>query len=926
MKKIMSVFTACVILMTLLGGCAESVRQPSATESTAAARQDAVEAQTEPVLPPSVVENADMTPSDVIDAAEEIELTQAERFGLPTEKIGQRTISCREFMELSDVFVGFAAPEKLDEWKNEFKSTRKVDEPISRYDAVAVLYHAGQLVGGGYAEGGDMNAWTAYYINASYFDQITEDPNSPHYIGDYEFDQNGEWLGMNFYGYLFSHTSKISGRNLFYCNPDNCSFDMYDYPSYADGVLAILRLIGSVQPELFDQDLFPFDKPDPGIFNDELYEKIALYPDLTVDTLPRWTGLVFTGTADYYTDQISLLRYAKEWGYNAVRIFLLPSAYDDKWEKLDDKRYMLVMDQMIAEAIKIGMHVEICCNVLPGFWGDIRGEAGGYDGLGVMSYYMDCLYGDKHYQDLADEIWRTVATRYIDVPSAVLTMLPMQEMYYKDSWYEETTIHNEYTPQDVADYQSHIVDVIHEVDPDRIVVFEPLYEDSQFDKVSRPVIEAMKGKPNTVITYNYPGAGTWGYFALTQGTPDPDNYHHSTPVQPYPFYPYEAHDQVVREYPIKIGGFLPAGTQITLNVKKFECDESILKPLGYDGAEFRVLADGEVLYSEKFTPSEYAVGDTISYFMSYAESEKQIVVTLPKDTESVIMDIGSDLEYTWPHDSYDNGVRLYWSGLKIRLPDEYAVDQLWNASQYDITLGIADTDKPGLYMKHTSEILVPVRMGDLHYFNGTHDITVYKDVTYSTPYITGESDRETVTEYINGYVEKCNGWPGSIRLESFFGYSGERWEDYERFLTDNYDALTENGFSWWCNDLFYSNFSDAFVNQTMYGIEPTEYGRYPTFYKEVPELLQKYMAPGWCEFSAEADGKGSVSGSQMIIAGSSATLTAVPDDGAEFLGWYLDGELVSSEPSYTVEVGTDTKLVAKFTPSTMSDGADSAED
>ena len=410
MNKIISVFTACVIILTLLGGCAESAAPPSASESAALTTSDNINSEekaataqeeTEPIISPAADESAYATPSDFIDAAEEIELSQAAKFGLPTEKTDQRTLSGREFMELADVFVGFAAPEKLAEWENEFAVLREVDEPISRYDAVAVLYYAGQLVGGGYAEGGDMDAWTSYYMNASYFDQTAEGVEPVHYLGDYEFDQNGEWLGMNFYGYLYSHVSKVSGRNLFYCNPDNCSFDMNDYPSYADGVLAILRLIGSVQPELFDPDLFPFDKPDPAVFTDELYDKIALYPDITPDNMPRWTGKVIGIQDRYYTGDVQVIRDIKEWGFNAVRICLLPDAYDENYERLDNRGSLLLIDQMIAEAIKLGLHVELWCKMQPGNCSKYVSEGGT-----ATMYHFDHLYGDKYYQDLNDEIWR----------------------------------------------------------------------------------------------------------------------------------------------------------------------------------------------------------------------------------------------------------------------------------------------------------------------------------------------------------------------------------------------------------------------------------------------------------------------------------------------------------------------------------------
>lgn len=922
MKKILAVFTACVILMTMLGGCAESVIPPAASESKAVTpsddidadegvtSQDVIEAETEQVIPPAAAESIVATPSDVIDAAEEIELTQAAKFGLPTEKIGQRTLSGREFMELADAFVAFAAPEKLNEWKNEFKVMREVDEPIYRYDAMVVMYQAGQLVGGGYAEGGDMDAWTAYYVNASYFDQTDQSTSHYQFLENYD-----EYIEMNIFGYHYSHVSKVSGRHPFYCNPDNCSFDLLDYPSYADGVLAILRLIGSVQPELFDPDLFPFDTPDPAIFDDELYEKMALYPELTVDTLPIWTGMIFTGTADYYTDSVELVRNAKEWGYNAVRIFLLPSAYDEKWEKLEDVRYMLVMDQMIAEAIKIGLHVELCCNMLPGRWFDVRGEQAGITGL--MTYTMDLLYGDKYYQDLTDELWRTIAKRYKDVPNSCLSMLPMMiEVGYRDSWYEESTIHNEYTVQDVANYQAHLIDVIHEVDPKRILVFEPFaptspdYNAERFDLTAQQVVDAMVGKDNVAITYNFCDMA-YCYYMLSNDMPDPDNYNHGAPLADYPTYLYEASNQISGEYPLKIDGLLPAGTEITLNLRSV-----VINAEGVNKTTLFIEADGNRLYEEEMSAEDFNVKRGISYLYPYAESDKQITVTLPTDTDVLTLGVFTDVDYPHYPDRTDP-IYIEWSGIKAHLPEDYAVDQLWVASKLDYESGFSDVEG-GVYIRHTSDVYISPRTSGLTEHNAiNHDITIKDDLTYTTPSIRIETTPETIKSTFDLIENKSAAFTRTeVRSETPTGASSD-WNATRRYTTDVYNEITSHGLSWWANDVFYLHNKGPMIN-----IESTQWGRYEYFYSDVLELLQQYMAPGWCEFSAEVEGQGSVSGSQMIIAGNSATLTAVPDDGAEFFGWYLDGELVSSELSYTAEVSADTRLVAEFT---MPDGADNTE-
>ena len=851
-----------------------------------------------------------LTPSDVIDAAEEIELTQAEKFGLPTEKVGRRTISGREFMELADAFVSFAAPEKLSEWKNEFSVFREVDDPIYRADAMVVIYYAGLTIGGKYAE-----IYTDYSNEMAFLrtDQTIDPGDYCHtdLLDGYAVTHGPEGDGWGVGAaveYNLNHWSPISGRCPFYHNPDNNSFDFDILPCYADCVLAIIRVIASGNPELFD-DLFPKNVRDPGIFNDEINEKMALYPEITVDNMPQWTGHIIYTEGTFYSDMVQYVRDVKEWGFNGIRVRIdLTRAMDEKVEHLNNNLYLLVLDQMIAEAIKLGIHFELTCNYAPGRWFKTM-PSGNY----MTSVIFDHLYGDKYYQDLTDELWRTLTERYKGIPNACLTIMPLQEMCYTEHGNgflnEENTDWIEYTPQDVANYQAHLIDVMHEVDPDRIVLFEADNRDYNFDLYGQPVIDAIKGKPNTAIAHNFPGTGGWLYVDMNFDKPDVDNYHHSMPVARYPYCGYEAHELITHDCPIKIGGFLPADTKITLNLRKFEMGDGDFMP---DGATLRILADGEELYSEYLTPTEYATGEVLSGHMPYAESEKQITVTLQKDTDSVIMDFGSDVDYNVDDNTiWDSMIRLYWSGIKVHLPEKYAVNQLWNATDYDISLGIADVDEPGIYVKPTSDILIGPLMGPYADNFSTHDITIYDNVTYSTPYEIEKTSRETNTEFINILTDRCEGFGyRSFRWESPFGYGGKVWEDVKNYLIDTLDAMTANGLSW----CIFFGLQSHWATNHVYGIEPTSYGRYKVYYPQVLEILQKYMAPGWCEFSAGAEGQGSVSGSQMLIAGGSATLTATPDDGAEFLGWYLDGALVSDNPVYTATVTADTRLVAKFTP------------
>lgn len=60
------------------------------------------------------------------------------------------------------------------------------------------------------------------------------------------------------------------------------------------------------------------------------------------------------------------------------------------------------------------------------------------------------------------------------------------------------------------------------------------------------------------------------------------------------------------------------------------------------------------------------------------------------------------------------------------------------------------------------------------------------------------------------------------------------------------------------------------------------------------------------------EGAGTVSGGGSGVYGEFKKLSATPDSGTKFVGWYLDGVLLSNDPEYRVCITKDMELVAKF--------------
>lgn len=73
------------------------------------------------------------------------------------------------------------------------------------------------------------------------------------------------------------------------------------------------------------------------------------------------------------------------------------------------------------------------------------------------------------------------------------------------------------------------------------------------------------------------------------------------------------------------------------------------------------------------------------------------------------------------------------------------------------------------------------------------------------------------------------------------------------------------------------------------------------------EKIKEYMVEVSCSTGGTVIGTGKYKANEECIA------VATPDSGFEFDGWYINGKRVSSKPSYTFSVKSDTSLEAVFT-------------
>ena len=97
-------------------------------------------------------------------------------------------------------------------------------------------------------------------------------------------------------------------------------------------------------------------------------------------------------------------------------------------------------------------------------------------------------------------------------------------------------------------------------------------------------------------------------------------------------------------------------------------------------------------------------------------------------------------------------------------------------------------------------------------------------------------------------------------------------------------------------------------------LDSVETAQYPLSKSDValtPDVSETDATSQW-SVTAVADGNGAVTGGGYFCTGEYAKVSATADEGAEFRGWYSNGELVSEDAEYRFLVSKDTELTAKF--------------
>ncbi len=734
-------------------------------------------------------------------ATQQTELNKAAELGFPTENIKKRAITGAEFAELLDKYVETLAPERLAEWKEKYPLFRSDKTPLTRQTAMVALFLAGVHIENGYEKViTDLNGIAHSmsleddYIRISLFGGYESLPM-------YNIGAGGDAMTypitMAALNYNVGRYSPYSGEYLFSADAATNTFLPESLCSYADALMAIVRVMCSGNPELLNT--LSADIADASVLTAELLAKSQANPVVTASDHPVWHGMALSfdsnGTMDATVKNLNLVA---DWGFNSVRVMLDYRYLFSDYECTKANMFGLSqLDKLVAAAIERNLHLNLIFHFLPGR--EMEHDPTTFESTGDFDLFIN-----PEKQEFAKRAEATIAKRYNGVSNYNLSISPFFEPDNRN--FSSGLPYPEYTMQDTADLLGEIVDAIREQTPDRLIIYEAVSRNDIEGIVAdaEPAQNVAKEKGNMIISYNFCQT-PFVYANMTAEAGrhiDDDNHSIYCPTYPTKYY---TASEFINEYsPMVLDGCLPAGTVIDIYLKSSP-----------RGGEAYVTADGTEIFRESLESREYNVGYPMSGYIHYSESDKKIRFTLPADTNELKINM-------------DEG-DLVWCGMDIYLPLQYARDRWYFASNYDVFLGVEE--QFGITLKHDARIIVSAG------YAPENRITVNEDLTYTTSNLEAEASSETV----KAWCEAISKFDGNcvIRFERA-DFSSPAWGDIKEYYADLLSAFNEYNFSWWSNDFWIM--TEEYPNTYSIPEAPTEeYAGFKVFNKELLELLQEYQ-------------------------------------------------------------------------------------
>ena len=714
-------------------------------------------------------------------------------------------ITPKEFGELLTGVIGKVDKSEIKQFKKNVLPALSISRPMLRGEGFVMAYYAAECIG----EDNRNNEFDQSIIpNDQFWDTEGCDFNQlfPHvWDGPVSWDNQWEDKWQNYYvaAFLWAawHSSQVSKLQVFEYDETQNSMRQKEQLTVREAVSAAVRIYDRVSPtqyvSLSDAKAVNYDKT---IITDKLLNKAKALPEITNDNLPAWRGFILSGGGSYestdFVESESDLRNIANWGFNSVRLMLTyQTLFDDKAQtvKLNN---LHKLDAFIAAAIKYNLHIDVLTFSLPGRWTHFDFDT--YQTTASLD-----LFTNLEHQKEANAIWKLIAERYKDIPSATLSFCPIWEAqnYSLSSGLPVPA----YTEEDVAKVYNQLIDTIKQVDPDRFVIFEPTPNNSaeSIIKESELIKNAIQSKhPDTLMMSNFCEMPfVYAEMTAVAGAHiDHDN--HSMFKPAYPTTIYDAQYHIENGLPLELKGTLKAGTKIDIYLSQI------------DGSGlFEITADGKKLYSENLSTKVYHKEDPLSGYYPYAKSDKLVSVTLPSDIDKL------QISYS--------GNFFEWSGIDVTLPAEYSVKRWWFMSGYDAMLNGTELSEPVL--KSTSTVMISPNS-----YNNGRNITVNADVTYTTSEINAQSNKQTIESWAKAMSEYS---PKLIvRFETAGFNLGCIHDSALEYYGDMLSTFDKYGFGWYSND--YQDIIRARVSYA--GGKAVQYKQL-SLDAEMLQLLQKYQ-------------------------------------------------------------------------------------
>ena len=727
-----------------------------------------------------------------------LELRHAADLGFDVSRSDEASISGQEMMQILDHFMEIAAPDKLGKWNEQLEGMRNSKNQMRRAEGMAACYLAAACAGGKYVQV-SQDLWdeiAVFLLDAG--KEIGYTSLSQFFFGK-ELSRNfnigfGSWdLISAAYYFNLSRKSPCSGEFPIAYDYKENSLHLNQKATYKEGLLAAVRLYDIANADSFsaEDDANAFR----AVFPETLLKKANGMPAVSPEDHPYWTGFAFLWEQASKDASEKAIYDTARWGFNCVRLYVdYRLIFQNGDYRTPNYSGLRILDRFIAVAMENQIHLDMCVSHLPG-------HALG-DGVFNVARDMD-LFKNKKKQEQVDEIWRFLTRRYQQIPNSCLSFSPIFEpsMGVSDV---------SYGIKEIANYTSHLIHVIREEDPDRLIIYEATGVTIDTDDSPERVRKAIKDKDNLILIRNYAEEPFVYYNMMDQaGYSNVDDVKHSMLCPTYPFYLYAVGTQIDKAHPLQLKGNFPEGTTVTVYIEKSSSAVICLCD-----------AAGDELIREKAGNGRSKTDAPLSRAFPYAQSDKRIEYTTTKPETLMTLSTVSG--------------SFTWCGIDVTFPPEYAVEKWYNVTDYDVYLGLEK--KAGASKRTTSTVSIaptPLDAPGVKVKNNV--VSIDSSLQYSTDTVAHEAS-PAFSNWWASHVKEL-GVSSIVRFECA-DFSGAVWPDIARYYESLLTAFRENGLSWLSND--YSQLTGRY-EKTFPQSEMKQGQGYKDFNEELLKLLQRFQ-------------------------------------------------------------------------------------